>query len=68
MVVTCVVIKASDIARCPKRSLAPAHYRADGTCKCDDREAAAIAFAEAKEAAAVAQRDLAAARKRWEST
>jgi hypothetical protein len=28
------VIKHSDIARCPKQSLLPSHYRDDGTCKC----------------------------------
>lgn len=28
------VIRSSDIARCPKRSLSPSHYRDDGTCLC----------------------------------
>lgn len=28
------VIKRSDIARCPKRSLSAAHYHEDGSCKC----------------------------------
>lgn len=27
-------INGADIRRCPKRSMLPAHYRADGTCKC----------------------------------
>jgi hypothetical protein len=30
------IIKHSDIANCPKRSLLPQHYRDDGTCLCDD--------------------------------
>lgn len=29
------VIKASDVLKCPKLSLAVSHYRADGSCKCD---------------------------------
>jgi hypothetical protein len=29
------IIKHSDIANCPKRSLLPQHYRDDGTCLCD---------------------------------
>lgn len=28
------VIRSADIARCPKRSLLPAHYADDGTCSC----------------------------------
>jgi hypothetical protein len=27
-------IKASDIAACPRKSLAADHYRDDGSCKC----------------------------------
>ncbi len=30
------VLKHSDIRRCPFVILIPDHYRADGTCKCDD--------------------------------
>jgi len=33
------VIKYSDVSRCPKNSLLPAHYRSDGSCYCDSREA-----------------------------
>lgn len=29
-------IKSSDIAKCPFVIFVPEHYRADGTCKCDD--------------------------------
>jgi hypothetical protein len=29
-------IKQSDIMKCAHFILAPEHYRADGTCKCDD--------------------------------
>lgn len=32
------VIRISDVARCPIRSLSPAHYREDGTCRCDQDE------------------------------
>jgi len=31
------IIKHSDIANCPKQSLAPQHYRDDGTCLCQHR-------------------------------
>lgn len=31
-------ITASDIARCPKGSLLPRHYRNDGTCTCSDSD------------------------------
>jgi hypothetical protein len=41
------IIKSSDVARCPKMSLLPAHYRRNGTCRCDEREAAATAVAAA---------------------
>lgn len=27
-------VSSAEIARCPVKSLAPSHYRADGTCKC----------------------------------
>lgn len=33
------VISSADLARCPKFSLLPAHYRDDGSCRCDEREA-----------------------------
>lgn len=33
-IVMAFTISSADIGRCPKRSLLPAHYRADGTCKC----------------------------------
>jgi hypothetical protein len=29
-------IKQSDIAKCPHAIFVADHYRADGTCKCDD--------------------------------
>ena len=29
-------IKQSDIAACPHVIMMPKHYRADGSCKCDD--------------------------------
>lgn len=31
------VVRSSDIDRCPLRSLAPSHYRLDGTCMCNVR-------------------------------
>jgi hypothetical protein len=30
------MIKQSDISKCPFYILMPSHYRADGTCKCND--------------------------------
>lgn len=27
-------VSSAEIQRCPVKSLAPSHYRADGTCKC----------------------------------
>lgn len=33
------IISSSDVARCPKTSLSHDHYRDDGTCRCDEREA-----------------------------
>lgn len=32
------IIKQSDITRCPHVIMVPEHYRADGTCRCNDRE------------------------------
>lgn len=29
-------LKQSDLLKCPHCILMPQHYRADGTCKCDD--------------------------------
>jgi hypothetical protein len=37
------IIKHSDIANCPKQSLAPQHYRDDGTCLCQHRSLNTIA-------------------------
>jgi hypothetical protein len=37
------IIKHSDIANCPKQSLAPQHYRDDGTCLCQHRPLHVIA-------------------------
>jgi len=31
-----LTITAADIARCPKRILAPTHWRGDGTCWCSE--------------------------------
>lgn len=31
-------IKQSDISKCPFVILVPEHYRADGSCKCDDAD------------------------------
>lgn len=30
------IIRMSDVAVCPKRSLHPAHYRDDGSCRCGE--------------------------------
>ena len=35
-----MVIKLSDIRRCPKQSLSPRHYYADGSCRCSEIPAA----------------------------
>lgn len=35
-----MVIRASDIARCPKTSMLVAHYREDGSCRCNEHLAA----------------------------
>jgi hypothetical protein len=32
------VIKQADLLKCPFAIIAPEHYRADGTCRCDDVE------------------------------
>jgi hypothetical protein len=37
------IIKHTDIANCPKQSLAPQHYRDDGTCLCQHRPLRVIA-------------------------
>ena len=29
-------VSTADIARCPKRSLSPRHYREDATCYCNE--------------------------------
>lgn len=29
-------IRRSDVQRCPRKSLAPSHYRDDGTCLCPE--------------------------------
>ena len=34
-----LVLRAGDIAACPKFSMLPEHYRDDRTCKCGDRKA-----------------------------
>lgn len=31
-------IKQSDILKCPFKIIMPEHYRADGTCRCDDAD------------------------------
>lgn len=33
------VVKASNIAKCPKRSLLASHYHDDGSCRCAKRVA-----------------------------
>lgn len=33
-----VIMKQSDLRKCPFTILVPEHYRADGSCKCDDPE------------------------------
>ena len=30
------MIRMSDVNRCPIKSLSPAHYRDDGTCRCEE--------------------------------
>jgi len=62
------ILKSSDIGRCPKMSLLPAHFRDDGTCRCDEREQARTEVAEADEAARQAQADLQAAYERLRRT
>jgi hypothetical protein len=62
------VIRFSDIGRCPKQSLLPAHYRADGTCRCDERADALAELAEAREAEAQARARTRAVRRRLASS
>ena len=61
-----LVLTMSDIARCPKGSLLPDHYREDRTCRCDEREdvEAEVAAAKAEVARARARLADALARKR----
>lgn len=59
-----MTIRLSDVAKCPKGSLAPVHYRSDGSCKCSEREAADAALANALEALRAAKERVATAR-RW---
>ena len=40
------LIKQSDISRCPHTIMVPAHYRDDGSCKCDDPEEQAMMIQE----------------------
>jgi hypothetical protein len=37
--ISSVELPQSTIRACPHRIFDPSHYRADGTCKCDDRAA-----------------------------
>lgn len=48
MTVRTFVIRSSDIARCPKLSMLPAHYTDDGRCLCDERVSAQRALDEAQ--------------------
>lgn len=32
---TSMILRMSDIARCPRHSWSPAHFRRDGSCRCD---------------------------------
>lgn len=45
-------IRMSDVAACPKHSLLPAHFHADGSCRCADLD-------DAKAAVAAVDRDIA---------
>jgi hypothetical protein len=36
VVATMVVMRQSDILKCPFAIFNPSHYRTDGSCKCDD--------------------------------
>lgn len=58
------VIMSSAIAACPKRSLLPAHYNVDGTCRCSQRADAQLAVDMAGQVAADATDALAQA-KAW---
>ena len=40
------MIKQSDIGKCPHLILMPDHYRADGTCKCNDPKEQAMMIRE----------------------
>ena len=40
------VIKQSDISACPHVIMMPAHYRDDGSCKCDDPQEQAMMIRE----------------------
>jgi hypothetical protein len=60
------IIKRSDMARCPKHSMSPQHYRDDGTCRCNEQAEAEVAVTEAEAEVRSAQRHLAAVRD-WKS-
>jgi hypothetical protein len=36
--VRAIIIRSSDVEKCPRRSLAPAHYREDGSCRCSSEK------------------------------
>lgn len=42
-------ITSRDVAACPKISLSPGHYRPDGSCLCDEREAVEAEMAALRE-------------------
>jgi hypothetical protein len=58
------VLSSSHICACPKMSLLPMHYRENGSCRCDERDAATQAVAVAKADVARARKVLRAA-ERW---
>ena len=61
-----LILSLSDVARCPKGSQLPDHYREDRTCRCDEREqvVAEVHAAKAEVARARARLADALARKR----
>jgi len=48
-------LTSSNIKRCPKTSLLPAHYRDDGTCRCDERAEAQADVVRLRDALAAAR-------------
>lgn len=59
------IVTRGAIGRCPKQSLLPVHYRPDGTCRCNERDAARRELAAARAQLHAAKQAFHAAQERW---